>query len=138
MRGSPAGRGCFGEGERFTLVEHGQQASRRGEPVGTRVVLLADRPQRVVELRREQQHDQPRVERQIAADQLHADRGRDERGPEHRAQLEHERRHERQTQCAHRLTAVTLADALQDRRLRLLPAVGAERLEPLDDIEEVT
>ena len=79
----------------------------------------------------------PGLQAERAADELHADRRGDQRGADHRAQLEHERRQERDPQRGHRLGAVALADVGERLRLGVLAAVRAQRRQPAHDVEEV-
>ena len=70
-----------------------------------------DLAQRAVQLGRQQQHGESRPASVSEPPiELDADRRRDHRGAEHRAQLEHEGRQEGDPQGRHRLDAVALAD----------------------------
>ena len=66
--------------------------SATASAVGARVELRAELAQRQVELGREHEHRQRRLEAEPAADEPHADRDRDERDAERRRQLEHRAR----------------------------------------------
>ncbi len=69
--------------------------------------------------------------------ELHGDRSGDERDADHRQQLEHERREERDPQRLHRLAPVGLTGLLERALLRVVAIVRAQRLEAAHDVEEV-
>ena len=101
------------------------------------MVLRGEIPQRRVQLRREDEHRERRLERNRAVDETDADGDRDERDAERRRQLEHGTRQERDPQRRHRRAAVLLADLLEPLRLRLAAVERAERRQAADDVEEV-
>ena len=74
------------------VVEQLQDALGDREAVGARVELRAELAQRQVELGREHQHRQPRLQAEPAVVQAHADGDRDEGDAERRRELEHRRR----------------------------------------------
>ena len=117
-------------------VQHLEDPLGAGQPVGAGVVLRAELAQRRVELGSEDQHGQPRLERERPGGELDADGDRDERRAERRQQLEHERREEADAQRRHRLAAVALARVVDRLRGRVLAAERAQGLEAGDDIEE--
>ena len=73
----------------------------RPHAVGGGVEVLADQPQRQVDLRGQDQHRQPGRELHGALDQAQADRHGDDRHRQRGQQLEHQRRQERDPQHAH-------------------------------------
>ena len=106
-------------------------------PVGARVELRAHVAQRQVQLGREHEHRERRLEADAAVDEPHADRDRDERDAERRRQLEHRAGEERDAQRAHRRAAVLVGDARDLGRLRLAAVERAQRRQPAHDVEEV-
>ncbi len=127
------GRGAHGR----RGVERGEQAPGGLETVGAGVEVLTDHPDREVQLRGEQQHRQPDGERDVPVDELDRDGRGDERRPEHREQLEDERGEEGDPQRRHRLAPVGVAGLGQRPDLGGVAVVGAQRLQPADDVEEV-
>ena len=108
----PPGRG------RRRGVQQLEHPARHREPVGAGVVLGAEPAQRQVELRREHQDRQARLEPERAADEPHADGDRDERDAERGRQLQHGAGQEADAQRAHRRAPVAVADLGQPRRPR--------------------
>ena len=76
-------------GARRPLLEQVEEAARDGEAVGARVVLRREVPERQVQLGREHEHRQARLEPEPALDQPDADDHGDEGDAEGRGQLEH-------------------------------------------------
>ncbi len=83
-------------------VEQVEDALGGREPVRARVELRGQRPERRVQLGRQQQNGQRRAQAHVAADQAHAERHGDERRGERRHQLERGSRQERHAQDLHR------------------------------------
>ncbi len=100
-----------------------EQPLRDGRAVGARVELRREVPQRQVQLGREHEHGQRRLEADAARREPHADDDGDERDPERRGELEHRAGEERDPQRAHRRPAVLVAH-LGDRA----PPAPAPRL----------
>ena len=124
-------------GARRPLLEQVEEAARDGEAVGARVVLRREVPERQVELGREHEHRQARLEPEPALDQPDADDHGDEGDAEGRGQLEHGPREERDAERPHRRAAVAVTDLGDPLGLRLCPVERAERRQPADDVEEV-
>ena len=118
-------------------VEQVEQPRRDRHAVGARVELRAQPPQRQIQLGREDQNGQCRLEREAAAREPHADGHRDERDAERGRQLEHRAGQEGDPQRAHRRPPVPLADLRDRRRLRLAAVERAQRRQAAHDVEEV-
>ena len=131
------GEWALGVGDRVGLVEDLEDPLGRGHAVGGGVKLGADLAQRQVELGSEHEDGQPRGEGEVARGELHADRRGDERRAEHRQELEHQCRQERDTQRPHRLAPVAVADRGDRLELRLGAPVGTQCLQAADDVEEM-
>ena len=96
----------------------------------------AERAQREVELRREQEHDERRLVADAAVDEPNADGHRHESDAQRGSELEDGTGKERDPQRPHRRLAVLLARLCDRRRLRFPPVVGAQRRQAADDVEE--
>ena len=125
------------DGGRRRLLEQLEEALRDREPVGARVELGREVPQRQVELRRKHEDGEARLEAETPFDEANADGHRDERDPERRRELQHGPREKRDAERAHRRAAVLVADPCNPLRLRLGPVEGTERRQPADDVREV-
>ena len=101
------------DGGRRRLLEQLEEALRDREPVGARVELGREVPQRQVELRRKHEDGEARLEAETPFDEANADGHRDERDPERRRELQHGPREKRDAERAHRRAAVLVADPLQ-------------------------
>ena len=106
------------------------------ERVGAGVVLRTDGAQRDEDLRREQQHDERRRERERAVLQPQARGERDERHRQRGDEVEGEPRQERPPQRADRLDAVLLRDPRDGGHLAGGPAVHLQRRQPLQEVEQ--
>ena len=126
-----------GSGGRRAGVQDRQHLRRGGDPVGGGMELGAELTQRQVGLRREDQHRQPHLQRQIPVDQPQPDRDGDERDRQGRQQLQHHGRQERDPQGHHGRLAVVVGDAADGLRLRLGPAEHLERGKPRHHVGEV-
>ena len=100
--------------------------------------LRADVAQRHVQLGREHEHRQRRLEADVPVDEPHADRDRNERDPERRGQLEHRARQERDAERAHRRAPVLVGDSRDLGCLRLAAVERAQRRQPAHHVEEVS
>ena len=87
-----------------------------GDAVGARMESGREIAQRQVELRREHEHGQRRLERDPALDQPNADGDGDERDTERRRELEHGSREECEAKRSHRRRAVVLARLARSAR----------------------
>ena len=123
-------------GDRGRLLDQPEQPLGDGEPVGARVVLRGEVPQRQVELGREHEHRERGLEADVAVDEPHADGDRDQRDADRRGQLEHRAGEERDPQRPHRRAAVLVADLLDPLGLRLAAVEGAQRRQPAHDVEK--
>ncbi len=121
---------------RRRLVEDFEDPLGARHPVGRGVELGAELAQRHVDLGGEDQHGQPGGQPEVPARELDPDRGGDQRHPDHRQQLQHQGREEADPQRLHRLLAVALAGGGDRVGLGLGAAVGAQGLEPADEVEE--
>ena len=101
------------------------------------MVLGCEVPQRQVELRREHEDGQARLEAETALDQANADRHRDERDPERRRELQHRPGEKRDPERAHRGAAILVAHLRDPLRLRLGSVEGTKRRQSADDVREV-
>jgi hypothetical protein len=99
--------------------------------------LGAELPQRRVELRREHQHGEARLQGDPSVDEADPDRDGDEGDAQRRGQLEHGAREEADAQRRDRRAPVAIADVRERRALGAAPVVGAQRGQPADDVEEV-
>ena len=123
--------------DRRRLLDQAEQPLGDGEPVGARVVPGGEIPQRQVELRREHEHRQRGLEPDVAVDEAHAHRDRDERDAERRGELEHRPGEERDPERPHRGPPVVVAHLLDPLGLRLASVEGAQRRQAAHDVEEV-
>ena len=89
-------------------VEQLEHPLGHGQPVRARVVLGAEPAIRQIQLGREDDHGQPRLQPEAAADEPDAGRDRDQRHADSRRQLEHGARQEADPKGFHRRLAVAL------------------------------
>ena len=94
-------------------------------------------PQRQVGLGGEDEHEERRLEPDVAVEQPQADRHRDEGHGDAGQQLEHERREEGQPQGRHRRPPVAVGHGADGVDLRLRAAEDLERRQAGHDVEEV-
>ena len=80
--------------------------------------LRGEVAERQVELRREHEHRERRLEADAALGQAHTDDDGDERDPERRRELQDRAREERDAKRPHRRPAVLLAHLVDARALR--------------------
>ena len=119
-------------------VEHGEQAPGGLQAVGARVEVLADHADGQVQLGREQQHGQPDGERDVPVDRAAPRRSR-RRAPSRASRAARAR-----ARRGRRSAASPSSGAGRRRRPSVsvctcarVAVVGAQRLEPADDVEEV-
>ena len=114
-----------------------EQALQGRPRVGRRVVLDAGAPQRAVDLRGEQEHDERVLERHRAVDEADAGDDGHERRPEHRDELEREAAHERRPQRADGRAAIGVTGDGELLALHLLAPEAAQHRQPAGDVEQV-
>ncbi len=118
-------------------VDHVESRGGRGQPGHGRVVLRPDLPQRQVDLRGEQQGEQPGTQVERTRHQSQPHRHRDQRHRQRRQQLQHERRQERPPQRRHGLFPVGIGDPADHLYLDLRPIEDLQCRQSLDNIEEM-
>ncbi len=106
-------------------------------PVGARVELRREIAEREVELGREHQDRQCRLEADPALDQPDPDYDCDEGDPERRGELEHRPGQERDAKRAHGRAPVLAADFTDPLGLRAATVERAQRRQPAHDVQEV-
>ena len=125
-------------GARRPVLEQVEEAARDGEPVGARVVLRREVPERQVELGREHEHRQARLEAEPALDEPDADDHGDERDAEGRGELEHGSRRGTRRGASPSSRGGSSSPTSAIRSACASAAVErAERRQPADDVEEV-
>ena len=97
----------------------------------------SDPAQWQVALGRQEQHDERRIELEIAAGEPQADLHRDQCDRQRGDQFQRQRRQERDPQRTHRGGPVLLGDLVHRVALRLGPSEQSQCRQPLDDVEEV-
>ena len=111
------------------------RAGRR-DPLLAGVELGAQAAQRQVRLGRQDQREQPDLQRQLTHRQPQAHAHRHQRHRDRRQQLQRQRGQEGHPQRRHGRRAVGVGDAPQDGHLGLGPAVGAQGRQAGDDVRE--
>ena len=114
-----------------------EQTLRDGEPVRARVVLGSEVTKWQVQLGREDENGQGRLEPDSTVGQPHPHGHRHERDAERRSYLQHGAREECDPKCFHRGAAVALARTGDQGGLRSPAIEGAERRQSAGDVEEV-
>ena len=139
MRGDRDGSGasarCPRSGDRS--FEDLEDLLRRAQPLGAGVEVGADGPQRQVGLRGQDQHEERRLEPDVAVQQPQADRDRDEGHGDAGQQLQHQRGEEGQAEGRHGRPPVAVGHRADGLDLRLRAAEDLERRQPGHDVEEV-
>ena len=114
-----------------------EQAPQGRPRVGRRVVLDAGAPQRAVDLRREQEHDERVLEGHRPVHEPHARDDGHQRRPQHRHELEREAAHERRAQRADGRAAVGVAGDGELLALDLRAPEAAQHRQPARHVEQV-
>ncbi len=126
-----------GAGRRQRGLQHREDLLGRRQPLHAGVVERADLAQREVDLRRQDQHQQPGPEPHRAVHQAEADRDRDQRDRDGGEQFQREGGDEGDPQGAQGGLAVLVGDLGDGGGLRLRPVEDLERGQPLDHVQEV-
>ena len=101
------------------------------------MVLGRQVAKRQVELRREHEHREPRLQAEPALDEADADRHGHERDPEGGGELEHRAGEEGDAERPHRRAPVLVADLRDPLGLRRAPVERAQSGQSTDDVQEV-
>ena len=118
-------------------LKHVEDALCGGDARHAGVEARAQLPQRQVELGREDEDEEGRLERQAAREQAQADLDRDDGGAERADHLQHERGQERHPQHLQRRVPVLLADAADQHDLLAAAVEQLQGGQPLQHVEEV-
>ena len=119
------------------LLRELEHALGNREPVRARVVLGSEVTKWQVELRREDENGQSRLEPDAAVCQSHPHGHRHECDAKRRSHLEHGAREEGDPERFHRRAAIALARLGDQAGLRASTVERAERRQSADDVEEV-
>ena len=119
------------------LFDEVEQAVGSRARVGARMELRGQVPQRQVELGREHENGERRLEADPPVDEADSDGDCDERDAERGSELEHGSGEEGHSERAHRGPAVLLADLRDALGLDAAPVERPECREPADHVEEV-
>ena len=103
---------------RYRSVREVEESLGNSRTVRARVELRGEVAERRVELRREDEDRERRLEADPALGEPHPDHDGDERDAQGRRELEDRSREERRTKRLHRRTPVLVADLDDARRLR--------------------
>ncbi len=118
-------------------VDQLEEAAGRGEPVGARVELGRRGAKRCVQLRCEHEDRERRRERDAAVHEPDPELDGDDRSAERRGELEREGGEERDPQRRHRRAPVVVGVGRDRIGLRGAAAVGAQRRQAANDVDEV-
>ena len=118
-------------------VREVEQALCDGGAVRARVPLGREVPQRQIELGREHEHGQGRLEADVPLREPNPHDDGDERDPERRSELQDRAGQERDPQRPHRRPAVLVAHVRDALRLNGSAVEGPERRQASHDVEEV-
>ena len=126
-----------GAASRYGCLQHGEDLLRRSQALRTRVIVAAERPQRQVRLRRQNEDQQrsPQVER--ASHEPQPDADGDQRHRQRGQQLQHQAGQKRESQAPHGQASILLGDVRDRGGLHPSTAEDAQRRQAGHHIEEV-